>query len=214
MEVLVLVIGVTWVVIGATLSVLMGRRGFDAYAWLVLGTILGPLALVLAVYAMLNETKTEPEVLAQSPRLGGPIDVLVGFDGSTESRTAVRIAADLFGSRVGRLTLARAVPHNCGWDIEREARASLRSAAEELAPREVGLELIHGRPDDALTVLADMARYDVLVVGTRGAGLSKQVLGSVAVQLARHATLPVLLVGGGVVETVGAAALVEAMEER
>jgi nucleotide-binding universal stress UspA family protein len=214
MEVAVLVIGVTWLTIGIALSVLMGRRGFDAYGWFVLGLILGPLALVMAVYAVRHDTEAAPEVLAQAPRLEGPVDVLVGFDGSDESRAALDSASNLFGSRVGRLTVACAVPHSCGWDIERQGRASLRAAAAQVAPRDVGLELIHGRPDEALTELARKAGYDVLVVGTRGAGLSKQVLGSVAVELARHATLPVLLVGSGSTPTRDPSDLVEAGEER
>lgn len=200
MEVLVVVVGVTWIVIGAALSLLMGQRGFDRFAWFVLGAVLGPLGLVLGVHSVVTETRRAPEVLAQASRRGGPVDVLVGFDGSARSRAAVRAAADLFGPSIGRLTLARAVPHGTGSETEREARASLRAEAEALAPRQVGLELVHGRPDAALTELAASARYDVLVVGTRGAGFSNEILGSVAVQLAKHSLLPVLLVGGDAAE--------------
>jgi nucleotide-binding universal stress UspA family protein len=195
MEVLVLLIGVTWVAIGGALAVFMGRRGFDAYSWFVLGTILGPLGLVIAVYSVATESPSDPEILARPGRRGGPVDVLVGFDGSPESSAALRAAHDLFGSRVGRLTLARAVPHTSGWELEEEAKASLVAAAHE-APGDVGLEILHGRPAPALTEMALAGGYDVIAVGTRGAGLSTQVLGSAATDLARDAKLPVLLVGG------------------
>ena len=41
----------TFLAIGGALGVFMGRRGFDAYSWFVLGTILGPLAVFIAVLA-------------------------------------------------------------------------------------------------------------------------------------------------------------------
>jgi nucleotide-binding universal stress UspA family protein len=210
MEVLVLIIGVTWMAIGGALGVLMGRRGFDAYGWFVLGVVLGPLALILAVYVVLTEEPAEPEVLVEPPRLGGPVDVIVGSDGSPESRAALRAAIDLFGPRLGRLTLARAVPHNVGWELERSARAELRADADAL-PQEIGLQVVHGRPDIALTELARTAQYDVIAIGTRGSGLTKQVLGSVAVQLARQSAFPVLLVGGN--EAAAASSPLVAAEE-
>jgi nucleotide-binding universal stress UspA family protein len=51
-------------------------------------------------------------------------------------------------------------------------------------------------PDAALRELAASAGYEVIAVGTRGAGLSSGLLGSTAVERARHSKLPVLLVGG------------------
>ena len=50
MQVLLAISAATWLAIGVVLSVMMGRRGHDAYAWLILGMFLGPIALVLAVY--------------------------------------------------------------------------------------------------------------------------------------------------------------------
>jgi nucleotide-binding universal stress UspA family protein len=54
-----------------------------------------------------------------------------------------------------------------------------------------------GRPAEALQRLAVESGHDLLVVGTRGAGLSKLLLGSTATALAAHAKVPVLLAGGG-----------------
>jgi nucleotide-binding universal stress UspA family protein len=45
--------------------------------------------------------------------------------------------------------------------------------------------------------LAAEGGYDLLVVGGRGSGLSKVVLGSTATALAAQAKVPVLLAGGG-----------------
>jgi nucleotide-binding universal stress UspA family protein len=195
MPVLVGIIAATWVAIGAALSVLMGRRGHEPYSWFLLGMFLGPIALPLAVYSD-RGPRRELHVLAP-PRTGtGPVDVLVGFDGSPEARAAVDAAASLLGSRVGRLTLVRVVPIYCSPETTHLANQSLRDEARRLLPMEVGLETIEGRPAAALTEAAVAGGYEVLAVGTRGAGLSTAVLGSTATELARRSKLPVLLVGG------------------
>ena len=55
------------------------------------------------------------------------------------------------------------------------------------------LVLLAGRPAEALQRLAIEGGYDLLVVGARGAGLSRVLLGSTATTLAAHAKVPVLL---------------------
>ncbi len=56
--------------------------------------------------------------------------------------------------------------------------------------------LCAGRPAGTLHRLAVEGGYGLLVVGTRGAGLSKALLGSVATTLAGGSKMPVLLAGG------------------
>ena len=46
-----LTLAATWIGIGVLLALLMGRHGHDPFAWWLLGTLLGPLALPLAVAA-------------------------------------------------------------------------------------------------------------------------------------------------------------------
>lgn len=48
----VLVIAGCWLLIGLGLAVEMGRRGYETYGWGVLGTLLGPFAIVLAIDAI------------------------------------------------------------------------------------------------------------------------------------------------------------------
>jgi nucleotide-binding universal stress UspA family protein len=55
--------------------------------------------------------------------------------------------------------------------------------------------LLHGRAGPALLEHAAGGDYDLLVIGTRGAGASKALLGSTAVDIAESAKLPVLLMG-------------------
>lgn len=58
------------------------------------------------------------------------------------------------------------------------------------------LILLPGQPAEALQRLAAEGAYDLVVVGGRGSGLSKVLLGSTATTLAAQAKVPVLLAGG------------------
>jgi len=190
----VLSVAAGWLSIGLVLSLIMGRRGHDAFSWLVLGTLFGPLAAVFALEAR-DEERSRPELLAARGSTGpGPIDVLAGVDGSPESRAALLAAARLLGTRLGRLTLAAVIPYDSGSDRERSARAVLEQEAALVGggPR---LELLHGRPASVLLERAVEDGYDLLVIGTRGAGASKAFLGSTAVDVAEGAGIPVLLMG-------------------
>jgi nucleotide-binding universal stress UspA family protein len=196
---LVLAIAACWVAIGLTLSVVMGRRGHDTAGWLVLGTLLGPLAVALAVDAERHEERLEPARLPGGPRTPagqGPVDLLVGFDGSAESADAVQTAVELLGPRIGRLTVATVLPYDDVRGEERQAHEELRRLAARMPGRGVELEVLHGHPATALRSFACDGGYELIAVGTRGAGITKAILGSAATELARDSEVPVLLVGG------------------
>jgi len=54
--------------------------------------------------------------------------------------------------------------------------------------------ILAGRPADALARYAAENGFEVLVVGRRGHGAGKALLGSTAVSLSRQAGVPVLIV--------------------
>jgi nucleotide-binding universal stress UspA family protein len=176
--------------IGFTLAVLMGRRGHNAFEWFLVGTILGPIALPLA-WGRIGSEPGAPnrEVVDAAPGRGtGPVDVLVGIDGSAESETALRTAVEILGPRIGRLTLAGVTEFDYGSpqaqaDTER-ALESLRVMAASSTVSGPGIVVLSGRPADALTEYALRDGYQLLVVGRRGRGASKAILGSTAAQLA------------------------------
>jgi nucleotide-binding universal stress UspA family protein len=193
----VIAIAVGWVVIGLVLSIVMGRRGHDSFGWLVTGTLLGPLAVVLAIEARRRSEVLEPEPMRRGPPAipsSGPVDVLVGFDGSPESRAAIDAVPTLLGDRLGRLTVATVVPYGELREQERLATKALRSLEGGTLGFECDLELLHGHPAAALTQYATTGGYALIAVGTRGAGITKAILGSAATQLAENSTVPVLLV--------------------
>jgi nucleotide-binding universal stress UspA family protein len=207
-----LTLAATWLGVGLLVAFVMGRNGHDPFAWWLLGTILGPLVVPLAVSAERRGAERPRQLRAGVPGRG-PVDVLVGVDGSAEAAAALATMLDLLGSRIGRLTLAAVTDLDASVEHDRQlalARMQLQRQAETVqawlsgqprTPDEDGpgipdLVLLAGHPAAALQRLAIEGGYDLLVVGTRGAGLSKVLLGSTATALAAHAKVPVLLAGG------------------
>jgi nucleotide-binding universal stress UspA family protein len=184
--------------IGTTLAVLMGRRGHNGFEWFLIGAVLGPIALLLAWGRIGSEPAVvNREMVDAAPGAGtGPVDVLVGIDGSAESETALRTAVEILGPRIGRLTLAGVTDFDYGSSQAqadtRRALESLRAVAAAASVSEPGITILSGRPAEALTAYALRDGYQLLVVGRRGRGASKAILGSTAAQLA-SAPIPVLV---------------------
>jgi nucleotide-binding universal stress UspA family protein len=203
---------VTYACIGFVLALVMGRLGHSPYAWGLLGLLLGPIALLLALVEVRKERPWWTRLVASGDPGSGPVDVLVGIDGSPESAAATTAALELLGNRVGRLTLV-AVTEVDDSTAGREQRARLREELERQAeavrawqqeqdvPAQAKqkvtpeLQLMSGPPARTLDTIADEDRYGLLVVGARGAGMSSVLLGSVATKLAARASVPVLIVG-------------------
>ena len=186
-----------WVVHAVVLGIVMHRRGYNGFGWGVVAGALGPLATLLAV------VRTVPETADVHTRSGTPgpgtVDLLAGIDGSTASIDAARDAIELLDRRIGRVGLATVEPRDGTAEHEATGKAHLDVAVAALAPtlQALGLSpdtvVLHGRPAVALGEHAKQQGYDVLSIGTRGRGLSRAVLGSVATALASTSTIPVLV---------------------
>lgn len=186
-----IVVGV-WLTIGLTLSLVLGRRGHDGFAWLVVGTLLGPLAVPLAFDAAQHEEPTTP-IVSTAPGIPPErgVDLLVGADGSDEAHAALEEAVALFGERLGRVELVRVVPFDGGAAIEREASDAIGAEALRYADLRPGTQVLRGHPAEVLAARALTGGFDVLVVGTRGSG--RHPFGSTARELATSCPIPVLL---------------------
>jgi nucleotide-binding universal stress UspA family protein len=200
MEVVVVAgILVAWVTVGVLVSFAMGRRGHDVASWGALGMLLGPLLIPLAVREMRRERAARAITIEAGGAGRGEIDVLVGIDGSPESLEALWAAVHIIGPRVGRLTLATVIDYDAAlsdqpWSVREGAEAELRRVAAMVAGHRPGVVLLAGRPAEALARYAREGGYELIAVGSRGRGVSKAILGSVASQLARGAGVPVLVV--------------------
>jgi hypothetical protein len=120
---------VLWVVIGVVSAFVMGRRGHAPYPWLVLGALLGPFVIPVAL-AQTREQQRVSVSHVEPSAYRGPVDVLVGIDGSVESLAAADVVTRLLNERIGRLTLATVVNYEAGDVSSSDAR---RSAEDELA---------------------------------------------------------------------------------
>jgi nucleotide-binding universal stress UspA family protein len=203
----VVLVIVAWVAVGAITGLVEARHGHWSKSW-VLGAVLGPFAVPLAIHTHRREPRVT-RTLAVGDAGAGSVDVLVGVDGSAASMAAAAKAAAWFGTQLGRLTLAAvldldtAAPHADSvlqpeaWAEETSAEDALQAArrvVRETAAIEPASVVLAGRPADVLEAYAADHGFDVIVVGSRGRGFSKALLGSCASRLAGRTHVPVLLV--------------------
>jgi len=192
-----------WVSVGPILAVVMARRGHSPAGWGILGTLLGPLALPIAMDARGRRRDAGLAVLTTGSRRSGPVSVLAGIDGSDEAREALRRAVDLLGDRIGRLSLVTVVSYDALDDrdmlADEEATAQLwMTAARASVPGIVPDEyVVPGPPAPALIRLAVEGDYDLVVIGSRGRGMTPRLFGSVAGALAASSPISVLVGGRG-----------------
>lgn len=195
-----LLAAVIWITLGSIAAVAMARRGHNPFQWWVIGVALGPAAIVLAIVETRREGfKPLDQRVTPGASGSGQVDVVVGIDGSPGSDAAVRAAAELFRADLARLTLAAVVDFESAKepgrrDEEREAREHLAHAADLVANATPATVLLTGRPDEALLGFAAEHGAKVVVIGARGKGMSRRVLGSVAERLTGHPAVAVLVV--------------------
>lgn len=136
----------------------------------------------------------------------GAQTVVVGVDGSDESRRALQWAAEYVG-RVGGIVHAISVWHqpvqfgyrltSSDAELERNARKTLddivSAVTGEYPNVDIRSRLIRGHVVDELVGLSPQA--DLMVLGNKGHGaFTGMMVGSVALKLVHHARCPVLVV--------------------
>jgi nucleotide-binding universal stress UspA family protein len=193
-----IIIALVWGLLGVSMAVVMGRRGHQPFMWLVLGIVFGPLVLPLAASAIRRDEPGLFERLSLGRVGTGSVDVLVGIDGSAQAEQALRKGVSLFGRRIGHLTLAAVLDYDVASgsvlaEDPQKAQRDLVRTAKATSPQPETV-VLSGRPAEALRKYAVEEAYDVIVVGRRGHGVNRVVLGSVASELARGDEVPVLIV--------------------
>ena len=141
--------------------------------------------------------------------------IVVGYDGSEASRAALRLAARRAGRR-GKVFVVHAYelpPDFLGSpNFERllserkdHGRALLDAmplTGDELLDTEYENELIGGPPAQAIADVARVRDADEIIVGARGLGRVRALLGSVSHELLHIAARPVLVIPAAAVEAV------------
>lgn len=179
------------------------RWGHDPFGWLLLSAAMGPIALVALVatrQAGLARTAAPPR--PHGLRTGRQPRVLAAVDGSAATRIA-RYIIDTYGRRTEVEVLA-VLPHEARPDTSAQARLDHRELMERMtgetiaALRAGGVRarpaVAYGQAGEEIVRWAEQAAPDVIVVGRRGAGLSRTLLGSVSDHVAKHAPCPVTVV--------------------
>jgi nucleotide-binding universal stress UspA family protein len=125
--------------------------------------------------------------------------IVVGVDGSSDSRRAVEWAAALAADTGARVVAAHAVgllEHQSGDPGDEHLAPALdqwTTELERLDPDRVERRLVAGEPVGALITVACDVEADLLVVGSRGAG-SGAALGSTSLHLAEAGRIPIAIV--------------------
>jgi nucleotide-binding universal stress UspA family protein len=134
--------------------------------------------------------------------------IVVGVDGSEQSKQALRWAAKFASTSGARLVVTAAweYPTTYGWaawpqdwDLARDAKKALTATVDEVfgANRPAGADLIVREGGAARVLLEESTGAMMLVVGSRGhGGFVGMLLGSVSANVAEHASCPVLVVHG------------------
>ncbi|WP_165989714.1 universal stress protein [Streptomyces sp. YIM 98790] len=181
-----------WVLSGLVGTALMLRQGHQHPLWFLWGVLLGPLAA-----PVLLERAEDTSRLVSAPRRGSPrsgLTVIVGVDGTSSSRHTAEAVRDLLGPRAGRLILTKVVDFdtagNDGGSGDHLARAeqTLLAYAREVAELDPVVEVVAGRPADALLDLARNENADLIVVGP-----PHHMFGGTCRSLVLHSPIPVLV---------------------
>lgn len=134
--------------------------------------------------------------------------IIVGVDGSEESKRALRWAGQLADAFDAEITAIAAwhIPVGYGiagagfpWDPAQDMTKCLTEAVDEVfgPQRPIGLQLLVREGNSAQVLLDNSHDALMLVVGSRGhGGFAGLLLGSVSASVAEHATCPVLVVHG------------------
>lgn len=187
---------VLWIAIGVVQAMALGRRGFDGSSWFLIGMVLGPMSIPIAINCVRRDQVLAPKLLEAPPSVhpAGTCSVLIGFDGSPEAKAATGDVVRLLGSRIGRLGLVSVVPFDAARDVQDTTEQGLTEFASEFAGLSPILQVVQGHPATALMQAAESGRYDMLAVGTTGRGRA-HLFGSAAKELAHRSAVPVLLAG-------------------
>ena len=141
-----------------------------------------------------------------------PKVIVVGIDGSEQSKHAAQAAADLARKNSARLRIVTVVRPPEGWwgivgspppaDVLTASMSEAQQGILDSTVEDLDLEGVEwsaseeiGEPASALADVCREHEADLLVVGRRGAGLVERlVMGSVADRVAHYAPCPVLIV--------------------
>lgn len=207
MDWIVVLLGWGAIVVASMLvvSYLATRWGRDAFGWAALAVAIGPFAII----GLLGTRQSDRERPAPFERRGpenreGQKVALVACDGSEQSERAARYAAGEFGD-ADEIVLVTVFPREQRPHAddthalavhEESVESCTRGSLDLLRDAGVNARLVvgFGVPGEEIVRAADEEKADAIIVGKRGAGLTKALIGSVSDYVLKHAKQPVVVV--------------------
>jgi nucleotide-binding universal stress UspA family protein len=208
MDVIAVLLGWAAIVVVSMLLVayLATRWGRDAFGWLLLAAVTGPIAII----ALIGTHQRDMERPEAFERRGAPLSreaqkvILVGCDGSDQAERAARYASEEYAD-ADEVVLVTVLPREARPPeddahalVEHEQRIDACAAPSLATLRSAGLSarllVGYGAPGEEILRAAGEELADVIVVGKRGAGLARGLVGSVSDHVLKHAKVPVVVV--------------------
>ena len=193
-------------------EIVVGSRGMGRFA-----AALGSVSHALLAHSD-HPVVVVPSTAADNPRserAHGQCAVVVGYDGSPPARAALAYATGRTATG-GRIVAVHAFQPPSDWlgspyyqralDASQEhGRELLRTLEEESDPKlELATSLLEGPPARAIIAAADARDADEIVIGSRGFGRLRGVLGSVSHAVLHEANRPVVVIPADAVASVDA----------
>ncbi len=191
-------LGVAWLLTGVVTGFVMRRMGHDVSVWFVLGSILGPVVIPLAIEKVRTGHEVETD-LQGSPKVArGDLDILIGVDHSADAIDGARSAIGMLGTLATSVTIATVLDLESkdsysGKEAQEQARHLLDSVVSELPYPNVRTEILFGRPHIALSEYARHHGMELIVVGPRGHGATEALFGSVTKNIIARSEVPILV---------------------
>jgi nucleotide-binding universal stress UspA family protein len=196
-----------WAIVVITSMVLVAylakRWGRDPFGWALLGAVMGPIALVGLAGTRQSDMQHPSPFETATPRPNGS-PLLAAVDGAPAStRVANYIAA--MHRPDAEVVLLTVLPHEArpgdawaGLPDEHQRRVDAATAEAARILGEAGMRprvvVGYGSPAEEILRCATEERAEVIILGRRGAGLTKALLGSVSDRVVREAKSPVVVV--------------------
>jgi nucleotide-binding universal stress UspA family protein len=182
------------------------RWGRDPFGWVLLSAVMGPIALVALIATRQRDIERPSgfgvrETVQEGSRA---VTIVAACDGSAATeRIAQYLAGEAAGEVVAMLTVLpkEAEPRKNDDPTaraDREKSVERATATAEAALRSAGIETCvvvgYGVPGEEIVRYAQESDARLVVVGRRGSGMARALLGSVADYVVRHAGRPVLVI--------------------
>ncbi len=139
-----------------------------------------------------NALQAAIDLVSEVP--GGEITVLSVVDWHDFNAETFKIASRMSG------VMGDTMDMDVISEVESEAiKADMDAIAENIEPLVgdvdgVGIAVVNGSPHDSITAYADEGDYDCIVMGHRGLGAVRGMLGSVCYSVLHKTNVPVLIV--------------------